>query len=418
MILLKLLVFIVFLLSASLALIINKDVFSPAKWFVLHFSVYFFDIYTGDYSAEVHLLALLMIFIILTFVLLDRPYFGKSNVFLRSGINLTFKVHLIFYLLLLVPIIAQLYMVYIFGGVDSYINIIKMRVLEFRGLGPLIMLTKIYYPVLLVYFGFMLSLDSKSKDWFVFFIALVGMILLSLMSGGRGAVLAPILAMVVIYHFIKRDVGILFILVTGVVLVFSAATMEILRNQVSVVDGELIFFAENDSPKRSYEFTKYGLISPKLIMDNSIDDYEYGATYLTIVTNFIPRSIWPGKPDTGGVVLTNRYMPNVWNGSSNLATGVAAEAMLNFGEAGLLLVPFQMMLMFLVLRFIYCRIYKNKYTSVGLVKVVLVYIFASMAFSNLISGEFTNVMMGLVINLFFLFFVFNFLRLFYGKRLQ
>lgn len=96
LIFIKCLIFLIFICTAFLSMHINKDIFSPAKWFVLHFSVYFFDIYLGDYSFEDHLLVLLTIISISFIVFLDRPL-SITHVHTTPAIKKTgSKTHLFF----------------------------------------------------------------------------------------------------------------------------------------------------------------------------------------------------------------------------------------------------------------------------------------------------------------------------------
>lgn len=415
MITLKFLIFLVFIVSLMLSVSINKDIFSPSKWFLLYFLVYFFDIYVNEYSLEMHFVTLLIISSILIGVFFDRCSVKSPSKILEKKQQMTLRIHVLFYLMIMIPVLSQIYIFYIFGGVESYLNIIKMRVLEFRGLGPIMTLTKLYTPIILVYFGFLLSSESKNKDWFLFLIALVGMVFINLMSGGRGFVLVPFLGMIVMYHFLKKNISVRFMLIAGFSFILLTGTLEVLRNQFSIENNEVQFFSEDSSSRASFEFTSYGLISSELILDSQIEEIEYGSTYLTVLTNFVPRSIWPEKPSTAGVILTNRYMPGVWGGASNFATGVAAEAMLNFGELGLMLVPVQIILMFIILIKIYLRMFSNVRTTRGIVGSVVLYFMVTLAFAGLMTGEFTNVMMIMFINLLCLFFILGFLKMFRAR---
>lgn len=58
---------------------------------------------------------------------------------------------------------------------------------------------------------------------------------------------------------------------------------------------------------------------------------QHGKTYLTVFTNFIPRYIYPDKPDTGGISFTKIYTGNKYRGLSNLATDSITEGIVNFG---------------------------------------------------------------------------------------
>ncbi len=72
-------------------------------------------------------------------------------------------------------------------------------------------------------------------------------------------------------------------------------------------------------------------------------DYQYGASYVAAVTNFVPRSIWPDKPLGAGPRIKNAIYPGSYvvgrEGNSSITTGLFTEAFLNFGVPGLFLVP-------------------------------------------------------------------------------
>lgn len=127
-----------------------------------------------------------------------------------------------------------------------------MRVLEFRGMGPIIILTSLYTPIVLAYFGCLLISRNRHVDWFLFLIVFIGMIFINLLSGGRGTVLAPVLSMIIIYHFIRKNIKISFILTAAIVLLSSAAILEVLRNQVSVDDNQVQVFSEEGSSRASF----------------------------------------------------------------------------------------------------------------------------------------------------------------------
>lgn len=75
--------------------------------------------------------------------------------------------------------------------------------------------------------------------------------------------------------------------------------------------------------------------------------YRFGSTYPASVVPLIPRKLWPGKPDDSGKVIAGTemiYGPDAYRSkrttlSSLRATniyGLAGEAMLNFGVAGII----------------------------------------------------------------------------------
>lgn len=73
-------------------------------------------------------------------------------------------------------------------------------------------------------------------------------------------------------------------------------------------------------------------------------DKAYGKTYLASLAVPIPRAWWPDKPLGGGPFLVNTIFPGRYSvgnaGQTSFTTGLATEALLNFGFIGLLLISF------------------------------------------------------------------------------
>lgn len=68
------------------------------------------------------------------------------------------------------------------------------------------------------------------------------------------------------------------------------------------------------------------------------NELYYGVTYLSGITTFVPRSIWPSKPLSAGPRLKNQIMPGSYvvgrKGNSSLTTGLFTELLMNFGVLG------------------------------------------------------------------------------------
>lgn len=68
----------------------------------------------------------------------------------------------------------------------------------------------------------------------------------------------------------------------------------------------------------------------------------YGASYVAMITNFVPRAIWAEKPTGGGPLLTNLIFPGSYKvgqaGASSITTGFLTEAVMNGGLFAILLV--------------------------------------------------------------------------------
>lgn len=117
------------------------------------------------------------------------------------------------------------------------------------------------------------------------------------------------------------------------------------------------------------------------------NDHEifWGVTYLAALTNFIPRSIWPGKPLGAGPRLINMVRPGSYvigqTGNNSLTTGLVVEARMNFGVPGVFLAIF-------LLAYISNRLTRSAIRSQSVLqKVVLIITVVSMN-SMLLYSEF------------------------------
>lgn len=86
----------------------------------------------------------------------------------------------------------------------------------------------------------------------------------------------------------------------------------------------------------------------------------YGASLLKIFVWFIPRSIWPNKPETISVLAGNFYLPG--RGTS-LVVLLFGELHFNFGAWGIALTPIILLILAISLQFIARKIPLNNYLS-------------------------------------------------------
>ena len=84
--------------------------------------------------------------------------------------------------------------------------------------------------------------------------------------------------------------------------------------------------------------------------------HMYGTTYLSGLTFFIPRSLWPKKPDVAlGPWVKEKVFGYPVPGNNGWPAGTIAEAYINFGALGIPLVMF--------LYGLFCRIFYNSFAK-------------------------------------------------------
>ena len=166
-----------------------------------------------------------------------------------------------------------------------------------------------------------------------------------------------------------------------------------------------------------------GLFPLERVLEAENISKKWGATYVTVITNFIPRSIWPEKPPPGGVVFTNEYASGFYDQYSHFATGLIPEAIINFGHVGGIIFGFVKLLVILTfMSAIHLNyFFKKQQTHMTIPKVINLVVFVLVIYSvgNLLVSEVTSLMIGLIIKIVIIFIVGKLLTLTLpGKRFR
>lgn len=413
--------------AGAVSFYVVRDAFSPDKLVLAMLGLFFADIFFDDYSLKLcFVYALLILTLAVTVVLARGPILRHSRMAsvasAPSGTHFKNGVPLVgykfFWLVSLPALVAQVYMIQIFGGIEGYINSLALRVVEFRGLGPIIALIKTYSIVNLIYFSFLVTRRKrKIRHVVIYGLHLLIFVVMTLLTGSRGSLLINFVLMALIYHHSVRRIRTLWLFIFAVGALLTASVLEVARQGVAFKDGVLITgLSEVRQPEKQATFgwAKYGLIPLELVLEASHVNMYYGSTYLTVLTNIIPRDIWPTKPDTGGLILTKEYTGDAWGGSSNLSTGIIPEAIINFGQPlGIVLgaLQFGMLVGGLLLYYVRYRrrlVMNDPYKFIDSVR----FSYITWGMAGLVTGEFTNVMVNLVIQLTTVWAVYRLIRLF------
>ena len=227
-------------------------------------------------------------------------------------------------------------MISLAGGLQAYFISMKLRVISWSGLGY-IYIFRDFLPIInLFFFIVLLMFKFKSKKfWAIIYIFhLILTLAIGAMSGSRSAILNTIVFNIVAFHFIIKEVKKRSIIFFSILLLLFSTILYNARQQVSFDDGSLSFlnkdFSLVDSLKEKTT-SIYGIIPLIIIYEKEYKNFNYGSTYLTTITNYIPKFIWPSKPSSSGVLLTKFYYGGLYEGSTNFSTGFITEGIMNFG---------------------------------------------------------------------------------------
>ena len=393
---------------ALLAAVKNRDLFSPVKIYLVFSTFFYVALYFEDVQIETIVSYAFLIQSIAFCLLLER----KRGIFsiAVSPVN-SARLHKIIWLLSLPSMATMVYFVYDAGGFLPYLLSLAARVETWKGQGHFIVLLNILPTLNLVYFVAIIKDDNTKFTQRIFYgLHFIIFVVVGLLTASRSYIAIPLLGMCVMWAYLLRPPKLRYVLSLAVFLIAFASIYGAVRNN----NGEELIsdFLENKASDR-FENAQMGYgVSPLEIVFSSPEKVILGGlSYLTIFTNFIPRSIWPDKPDTAGIIFTKLYTDDQ-TGLSYIATGAIAEGVLNFGKT--FGPPFGVLINFLVL-LCGCVFYNrviSKSTSSGVqvdITLIVAYFYIILAFARFSYGEFTDIFQSLIF--------FNLLPLYFIKLL-
>ncbi|HEX3848254.1 MAG TPA: O-antigen polymerase [Steroidobacteraceae bacterium] len=319
------------ILAALFAALSNRDLLSPAKLYLLFFSIFFAGALTLT-SVDLWLLILLVLLVGVGTACLEAG--GAERPAHRRNARGTERAHLALWIWVasLPAIAAQIYIVHLFDGIQGYINMIGNRVLETRGLGPAKTVVSTISILNLMYFAVGLT-RARSRLWwsaYVFHVLLV--LAIGLLSGSRGSTLTVFVMQIFVFHYVRRRVRLAHALSIAAVLLGFAVVLGVMREGLRVDDAGVTTGLDSSSDPGASLSTFFLGVQPLKILVGADDlRLAHGETLLSLVTNVIPRAWWPEKPDTGGVFFTKVYTDDAWDGASNLTPTFLGEWIMNFG---------------------------------------------------------------------------------------
>lgn len=385
----------------------NRDIFSPVKLYLLTLGVYFSDLFVHEYFTEIYLTYILYVLMGFALAMLEAKYKAKASSVPESPKLLAnshlIRITILLWLLTAIPLAAQLYLISYMGGFEQYLAKLGFRVLEWQGLGHVTTGIKFINIITIFYFGAGLVAKLKRPKlwWALFGLHFLIFLSMGLLSGSRGF-LEIIITMLILYHYLRRSITIKAAVSIGLVLFLAATAIGIARNGFKVDEGKIkTGFNYGDSDRLKLRQGDYGIQPLDLVYSQELQELQFGKTFLTIITNFVPRTLWPGKPDSGGLVLTKQFTGDAWDGASNLSTGMIAESIINFGYVSGVIIGSVLLFgsMFLIIKS-YFRIRSAPLgqNAMKAVLMMLLYTYTMKTVVGLVLTEFTNAMMPLLIN--------------------
>lgn len=306
----------------ALMLLLNKDVLSPGKILYVFTVVFYFGIFDSDVSS-LTVFAYLFLMVALVVVAFIDLRGSVDECVVRYVIP---EGRYVIILFIMLPVfLLKLKLIFDAGGLADYLMSLAFRVSDLRGNGWVVVIFA-SIQVVYVYFCYMFLLDSRKSFVKVIFLLFATFMFLfvSLSSGSRSSLLMPLVTILIIRHYLVKKISFVTLVVCAFFFLAFIAAYGAFRNDVG---GGAEMSLESLDLSHFY----YGTNPLEILANSDLNQPLFGATYVTFLTNFIPRAIYPEKPDTGGLVFTKIYTGDQWGGMSNLAPGSFVEGIMNFG---------------------------------------------------------------------------------------
>lgn len=398
---------LVFLMTSAFAAISNPDIFSPAKIFLFFFMTFHLGILTADATQTTILMIMVVLSVGLVAVVIEAgriKQVGSSALpagrSVAPGASDSWKQAAFMWAVSVPALAAQAYMIVYFGGIEGYVNSIGLRVVEWAGLGWARTLIALLTPINMVYFALGARYRRGKRWWLLYGLHFLILLSIGFLSGSRSSILNIFTMQIIIYHYLRSNVKVQSAGLLAGALVLSAMLLGVVRESTRFDAGELVI-SSTSGRTLSFQSFYYGVDPLEIIARTEHLPLAHGMTFVSLVTNAVPRSIWPDKPLSGGVFFTRYYTGDAWEGYSNLTPTFLGEWIINFGwTAGIIGFFFSYLtLMFLIDRYYYRILTKaSRDMSPALTVDLVIYAHILLTFVALMIGEVTNVVLNLILS--------------------
>jgi len=387
----------------------TRDVAAPPLLFCAAAGLFFSDVFFSQYPNTIYLIYGLILFAIWA----ASQVYGFPNGTRRTHSQLTNQDLLsslkiptaTLWLLSLPGLLANIKLVQMFGGPIEYLMAAKYGTRNFYGLGPIKTAISTIYPIGLCYFAYYICVPRRSRLDSVLFVAHMLVVLsMALLTLSRGTLLTHFVYMSLIWHVAIRKVSVPRFAILLTTALIAAGFYGVLRETFSFTDGQFQTGLATTEKEFKTEWMEFGTFPLQAVIRNQNDvDRLFGKTYLTVITNVIPRRVWPEKPNPGGVIFTRQYVPGLYDEYSDYTTGLFPEAIMNFGLLGGVAVGF---LALFALTYQISKYHIQEFVrgvspirDDAAIRKVVIYVQVLWTAPLYLTGEFTNLTIGLSIRI-------------------
>lgn len=242
---------------------------------------------------------------------------------------------------------AERHMLNAIGGVSSILRLMRSRLAMFEYIsGVTLTMIRFARPAFFLAL-FIAFLHPQKTPWrYILLALLTGVLAVSVgfFTGNRGDFISPLLSLMIFYHYRKRRIPLSYALIfMAIAVIFLPLYLVFVRNTNMKAEMVGMGLTEQAGYLLNDSFGQGTFMEIRSVMDvihgvPSILPYQWGKTYIALITSFIPRSIFPGKLPEAAQVFNLAFYPERWlRGGGGARVSMPGELYMNFGLAGMLL---------------------------------------------------------------------------------
>lgn len=393
---------LLYFFALSHTFLTNRSLVAPVNIFIILVGFFFSSIFFNDHSILVYIVYFTILVLVILHNLVTTGWVQSSSYITRShGFNYPnarFLICLSVIFLFLTLFISK------FGGLIGFIIASKRGTEEFYGLGHYKTIVGMIYPLGLVsYVLHSYNTNKRKLDYFTNFLIQFSVIFIALLSLSRGTIINYFVSILLIRFLLGRKLSKLSYIVFPIAALIFASFYGVVRETLNFNDDNFSLGVENKDVKFKTEWMEFGTYPiEQIYLNHQQNTPSFGLTYITAITNLVPRKLWPSKPDPGGVVFTRDYTKGLYDEFNQYSTGVFPEAMINFGIVGgyfFGLIFFSFLL--IGSTYVFYQYFLNRFQLKKKADVFLLvfYSYLFMSLPVLTTAEFTNVVTSLFLKI-------------------
>ena len=217
------------------------------------------------------------------------------------------------------------------------------RLLALQGLGYPVLAVQMF-PVIYICWFLCHLVSGKSLKSPMLWIGLAASSIVLLLLGGRAPLLVLFLSLLVVLHYLRPRRRNARLILVGLAFLMFVGVFGVWRSYITLTPWQAF---------QTYltSIKKMGILGPIWHLGNVVTEfdaltvivqsvpdrlpYQYGRTYLALITAPLPRKLAPNKLPSAAEILNSRLLPERWIMGTGIRPSLLGEFYMNFGCLGI-----------------------------------------------------------------------------------